>query len=116
MDMFNSTSSNDEVINIVFRSFLFVFVTLPTSVLSGLCVVAIMLSKTINFPMRVLLLNIFASLLSLLFSKSLFQLVPYTPVLENDFSCKLTFSTGITGIIIEICSVVSWSMYLSSTL
>ena len=74
--MFNSTSSSDKVINNVYRSFVFVFIILPTSVLSGLCVVAILLAKAINLPMRVLLLNIFATLFHSLLALSAFELVP----------------------------------------
>ena len=110
MDTFNSTSSTDEVIDNVFRTVAFVLITLPTSVLSGLCVVAIVLSKTINLPMRVLLLNIFASLFSLLLSKGLFQLVLSIRLLKNDFSCKFTYSMGIISTTMEVCSVVLYAI------
>ena len=106
----NSTSSNDEVIDIVFRSFVFVFIILPASVLSGLCVVAILMAKAINLPMRVLLLNIFASLFSSLFSKSLFQLALSTDDLKNDFFCKFTYTMGIISTNMEMFSVVLYAV------
>ena len=109
-DEVNSTSSNDEVIDNVFRTVTFVLVTFPTSVLSGLCVVAILIAKAINLPMKVLLLNIFASLFTLLFSKGLFQLVLSIQVLENDFPCKFTYSMGIVSTTMETCSVVLYAV------
>ena len=110
MDTFNSTSSNGEVVETVVRSFLLVFIFLPTSVLSGLCVVAILLAKTINLLMRVLILNIFVSLFTLLFFRGLLQLVLSTQVLENDFSCKLLYTPAITGTIIEMLSVATYAV------
>ena len=109
-DEVNSTSSNDEVIDSVIKITVFLFITLPASVLSGLCVVAILIAKAINLPMRVLLLNIFASLFTLLFSRSLFLLIPSTQVLENDFSCKLTYTVGIIGVIMENCSIAQYAV------
>ena len=109
MDMFNSTSSNDEVIHIVFRSFVFVF---TTSVLSGFCVVAILITKDINLPMRVLLLNIFATLFCSLLASILFISVSSMQVLENNFSCKLSYGMAITSNTIEICSIVLYAVMI----
>ena len=111
MDMFNSTSSDDDAsVNNIFRFSVFFFIIVPTAVFSGLCVVAILLAKDINWPMRVLLLNIFAGEFSALAFKSLLFIGVDTKIITSDYSCRVVYNVLYTSTCVESSSVVLYSV------
>ena len=99
----NLTSFDDSVIYIINPAVsisYFVFLCLPAIILFLLCVVALLLTKTININLRVILLNVFAAEISLLLGVTVLFLGHPARVQDEEtvnYSCNFLLSAIFCG-------------------
>ena len=91
---FNNSTSFEDVLNTVSSSIniILFIVDIPTTILYGVCIVALFYSKGINYQMRVLLINIFIAR----FSGVLFPNSMAVAADQNIIVCEIFFAMLLT--------------------
>ena len=110
---FNNSTSFEDVLNTVgtaINLILFI-VVVPITILYGICIMALLFSKGINYQMRVLLINIFIAHLSgILFPRTITHLGFPANIIVDDLVCKIFFDLVFTGHMITLTSITLFSI------
>ena len=117
MEVFNNTDFNQELftnLNSVLQISIFFTISLPTIVLNGVCAVAMALSKTINWKMKVAIFNIFIAEFTHSMN-SIFYYLGYpirTKLVYGYITCYIEYFFVVVG---TLSSLAAISLYAIAT-
>lgn len=113
---FNLTGMNVDLyfsVNIAINVGIFSLLILPSFILCLLCVVALLFAEEINWPMRVLIINILASEIVFWVAFS-FLILGFVPRLyitdEGSISCRIAYSLAITSSLTKFSAVAFYAI------
>lgn len=114
---FNLTGTNVELyfsVNAAVHAGIFTFMALPTFLLCLLCVVALFFAEEINWPMRVLIINILAAEM-IYWVAFAFQILGFLPRVfigggEGNISCLISICLAIVSSLLKFSAVALYSI------